>query len=125
MQPSDDSLDIAAERAKVCAVGIRLRANGQVDRGALAQRWLKLDPDELAEPALEPVSLHGTVLMLRHDDSDARMIERGSTYPDVEVRGPDSLPLSNDGQYVATPREPERTRKSEAVVRRQRISWAV
>ncbi len=125
MQPPDDDVDISSKLAKVGAVGVGLRADGDIDSGALAQHWLKLHAYELAEPALEPVSLHGGVLMLRHDDSDARMIERGSKYPDVEVRGPDSLPLSNDGQYVATPREPERTRKSEAVVRRLRISWAV
>lgn len=118
-------MDIAPDLSKSRLVGVTLRADRHVGGSVRAHRGQKLDTHELAKPALEPVSLDGGVLVLRHDDSNARMAERGSKYPDVEIPRPDSPPLSNDGQYVAAPREPKRTRITEAVVRRLRISSAV
>jgi hypothetical protein len=35
-------------------------------------------------------------MVSRHNDSDSWMVERGSENPDVEMDGPDSLPLSID-----------------------------
>jgi hypothetical protein len=57
----------------------------------------QLEARELSQAALESVPIDGRVLMTRHDDSDARKSERGSENPHVEVHGPNSLPLSNDG----------------------------
>jgi hypothetical protein len=61
------------------------------------------------------------VLMQGNDDPDAGKTKRGSEDPDVEVRGPNSLPLSNDGLYVGPPRQPVPARIAEAVVMRRRI----
>jgi hypothetical protein len=36
-------------------------------------------------------------MMAWYDDADAWMNKKGSENPDVEVRGPNSLPFSNDG----------------------------
>ena len=62
--------------------------------------------------------------MSRHDDPDTRRAKRGGDDPDVQVRGPNSLPLSNDGLYVGAPRQPVATRKFEAVVTRLRTCLA-
>jgi len=121
-------MDVAAKLAEAREVGVTLSADGEIGdrlRGQREQRGQQLDTHEFAKSAFEPVALHGGVLMLRHDHSDARMAKRGSKYPDVEIPRPDSPPLSNDGQYVAAPREPKRARITEAVVRRLRISWEV
>jgi hypothetical protein len=64
------------------------------------------------------------MLMARHNDSDARKTERGSMDPDIEIRGPDTLPLSNDCLYVDSPREAMLARKTEAVVTRLRTCLA-
>jgi hypothetical protein len=37
------------------------------------------------------------VLVKRHHDPNTRIVERGSEDAHIEVHGPDSLPLSNDG----------------------------
>lgn len=58
--------------------------------------------------------------MSRHDDPDARRAKRGGDYPDIEMRGPESLPLSNDGLYVEASRQPVATRKTKSVAMRLR-----
>jgi hypothetical protein len=60
----------------------------------------------------------------RNHDSNTRMRERGSEGSDIEVRGPNSLPLSNNGLQVAAPRQSVATRKSKARVRRLRTCLA-
>ena len=75
----------AARESRRRAAG-RARSDGQ-----------QLDAHELAQPALEPVAIDGRVLMTRNDDPHARKFERGSEDADIEMHGPNSLPLSNDG----------------------------
>ena len=58
--------------------------------------------------------------MTRNDDPHSRKCERGSEDADVEMHGPNSLPLSNDGLYVGAPRQSVATRKAKAVVTRLR-----
>jgi hypothetical protein len=60
------------------------------------------------------------VLVTRHDNPDSRRAERGSEDPDIEMCGPNSLPLSNDGLNVGTPRQLVATRKTKTVVRPRR-----
>jgi hypothetical protein len=56
---------------------------------------------QLTEPALEPIPGHGGVLESGDDEADPRLRayrtrERGSGSPDLEMRGPNALPLSRD-----------------------------
>jgi hypothetical protein len=112
--------NVGAERVERRVVCIVTRADRHVDGRALAQRGQEFDAHDFAQPALETVAIDGGVLMTRHHDPDARRAERGSEDPDIEMHGPDSLPLSNDGLYVRAPRQLVATRKSKAVVRRPR-----
>ena len=64
------------------------------------------------------------MLMTRHNDPDARKTEWGSVDPDIEIHGPDALPLSNDCLYVEAPRETMLARETEAVVTRLRTCLA-
>ena len=59
-----------------------------------------------------------------NDDANARMRERGSEGSDIEMHGPNSLPLSNDRLQVEAPRQPIATRKTEALIRRLRTCLA-
>lgn len=84
------------------------------------KRGQKLQPRQLAKPPLEAVAIHCGVLMSRNHETDPGMIERGSDGADVEVDGPDSLPLSDDGLQVGSPRQSIPTRKSKILVMRRR-----
>jgi hypothetical protein len=60
------------------------------------------------------------VLVSRHNDSNSATIERGSEHADVEMDGPNSLPLSDDGLKIEAPRQPIVTRKAKAAVKLRR-----
>jgi hypothetical protein len=64
------------------------------------------------------------MLVSRHDDANARNAERGSEDPDIEMYGPNSLPLSNDGLKILRARQPLATREPKAVVTRLRTCLA-
>jgi hypothetical protein len=113
-------LNVGAKRVDGRLVGLVACTNGDVERGELAQRGQQRDARDLAKPSLEPVAIDGGVLVTRHDDPDARRTKRGSTDPDIEVHGPNSLPLSNDSLNIEASRQPVAARKSEAVVTRLR-----
>jgi hypothetical protein len=112
--------NIGSKRFRSGRVRLVAGTDGDVDGGLNPKRWQKLEPDELAQPSLEPIAIYRGVLVPGHDDADARSAKRGSENPDVEVHGPNSLPLLNDGLYVRTSRESVSTRKSKAVARRLR-----
>jgi hypothetical protein len=90
----------------------------------LAQRGQELDTHEFAKATLESVSIDGRMTVARDHNPNARMRERGSEDPDIEVHGPKSLPLSNDGLQVGAPCQPVATRESKARVRRLRTCLA-
>jgi len=89
--------DVQPEPVERCGVGFSACANRDVDRRLTGERREQLRANELAKTTLETIAIHGGVVVAWDDDADARMNERGSEDPDVEVPGPDSLPLSNDG----------------------------
>jgi hypothetical protein len=79
--------------------GVRLApsANGDVDRRSYPKRRQQVHANELAKSALEHVPIDRRVRMEWDDDPDAGKSERGSENSRIEVHGPNSLPLSNDG----------------------------
>jgi hypothetical protein len=90
----------------------------------MGQHWQQLDADQLAKATLQSVSVHRGVMVAWNDNPNARMSERGSEGSDIEMRCPNSLPLSNNSLQVEAPRQPIATRKSEALVRRLRTCLA-
>ena len=88
--------NIGAQRVERGGVRFAARANDDVERRVRAQRGQQTETRELAQATLEPVAIDGGVLMARHDDPDTGKGERGSLDPDIEVCGPNALPLSND-----------------------------
>jgi hypothetical protein len=121
----DDGSDVGAKRIEHGSISFAAGSNGDVDSSRRSHYRQQLNARKLAEAALEPVSIHCRVLMTRNHDPDARNAERGSEDPDIEMNGPNSLPLSNDGLNIRTPRQPMPARKVEAVVRRPRTCLAV
>jgi hypothetical protein len=60
------------------------------------------------------------MLVFGHHNANPRSAERGSEDSDIEMHGPNSLPLSNDGLYLGAARQPVVTRKTEVLVTRLR-----
>ena len=99
-------------------VGIPLR----FDYGIEGPQGSKdLCPHDLPEPALETITRNGGVTVFRNDEPDTRMTQRGSEDSDLEMLGPNSLPLSPYLLNVRTLREPMAPREGEST-RRQR-TW--
>lgn len=49
--------------------------------------------DDLPESSLQPISLHDRATILRNNEAYARMREKGSNDPEVQMLSSDSLPL--------------------------------
>jgi hypothetical protein len=118
-------MHIGAQSVERGAVCLSARSNGEVHGRACSQRRQEVDANELAEPALEPVPIDGSVTVARNDDAHARMRERGSEYSDVEIHSPDSLPLLNGRFQISAPRHPKATREATPVVTRRRTCSAI
>lgn|SRR6185503_13272972 len=110
-------------------VSLASRTDGDVGRhtgrARRSKRGQQREARPFAQAALEPIPIDRAVLVSRDHDANARNAERGSEDSNVEMFGPNSLPLSNDGLNIRTPREPVLTRKVEAVVMRLRTCLAV
>jgi hypothetical protein len=88
---------ICAQRVRRRGICLAPCANGHVERRTRAQRGQQVQANELAKAALERVPIYHRMLMPRHDDPNTGKPERGSENSRIEVHGPNSLPLSNDG----------------------------
>jgi hypothetical protein len=119
-----DRHDVVSQRRKLGRIRFTPRANRDVRRRRLRENRQQLDAHELAKSPLEPIPVHGGLAVPGNDDTNARMSERGSEGSDIEMHGPNSLPLSNDRLQVEAPRQPVATRKSEALIRRLRTCLA-
>jgi hypothetical protein len=119
-----DRSDVGAQCVELGRVRLAACTNRNIGCLTRAQRRQQLDARELSQATFESVAIHCGMLVTRHDDPNARNAERGSEEPDIEIRGPDSFPLSNDSLYVEAPRQPMLSRKAEAVVTRLRTCLA-
>ena len=113
------SHELVDELGEAGAVGLGEGADDEVHRGEDGE---EMQADDLAEAALETVAVDGRRLVPRHDDADprARARQRGSDGPDLEVPGPDALPLSPDLLEIGVPRQPPAARKAPRLRRRRR-----
>ena len=91
---------ITTQRVDVGCIRLGARANRDVHRDAGAQYGKQIHAHELAKPALESIPIDGRLFVTRNHDPYSRKCERGSEDAHVEMRGPNSLPLTNDGLNV-------------------------
>jgi hypothetical protein len=95
-KPPLDRPNIGAERVDLGVIRLMARPNCDIDRRLNAKGGEELDTDHLAESTLQSIAIDCCVLIARYDDPDPRSAERGSEYTDVEMHGPNSLPLLDD-----------------------------
>ena len=114
------------ERRQICGW---LNAKNDVCRQSARQ---KVESGKLAKSPLQAVSRHSRLFVLRNDEANTHsaadrfrgftpdMHERGSCYPDLEVLGPNALPLSCNTLKLCTTRDACLPRKSKR--RRRRLT---
>jgi len=96
LRVSDHQLDVVTQSVHADFVRVWPRADCHVTRFHCAQSGQELETHELAKPSLHAIASNRAVLVSRNHDRDPCMTKRGSEDSDVEVRGPNPPPLSND-----------------------------
>ncbi len=82
-----------------------------------------VQPYDFAQATFHAVARDAVVGILGHDDPDPGMTQKGSDVPDLEIRGPESLPLQTNGVELSRTRQARRAREP-AVIRPRRTSTA-
>jgi len=106
---------ISPQLVEVSGVRVSTSADRDVEHEPGTKRGKQLGTHQLAQPTLEPVAIHRSMLMARNDDSNSRKCERGSEDTHIEVCGPNSLPLAKNGLYVEASRQSIATRKAKTL----------
>lgn len=68
-----------------------LDTNDHIHAGQMVQHSL---PYGFPQASFQAIPLHTAVTELRHNESHARMTQKGSDPPDLEVLCPDALPVT-------------------------------
>ena len=114
---------IGPERVERRRVGLTSHTDCDIDRRPHSKRRQELDADELAEAPFEAIPIDGVFPVTRNDDTHTGMRERGSEHTDVEVHGPDSLPLLDGRLQIGPARQPIAAREAVSAVMRRR-TWS-
>jgi hypothetical protein len=110
-------VDVGRKRFETCRV--RIWPNAQHGPHGEA-RWEHPQARQLAQLPFQAIASDGRMLEPGNDEANAhslpdtfRTCERGSGYPDLDVLGPNALPLSRDALNLRTPRYSCCSRKAE------------
>jgi hypothetical protein len=112
---------LISENIERCLIGSTLCFDYGIEG---LQSSKNLRPYDLPQPAFESIARNGCVAVLRNDESDTRMTQRGSENPDLEMLGPNTLPLSPYLLNVRALREPMAPREGKPPMRQRTSSGA-
>lgn len=79
-------------------------------------------PHDFPKPSLQAIPLHDGTLVLRNDDTDPRMTQKGSKEPNLEMLGSSPLPFAKNFLQIRPSRQPVPSRVG-SVLRRRR-TWS-
>ena len=107
--------DVGGKCIERGTVGIWSNAQDDVRRQI---SWEELEPRELSKSSFELIPCDGRVFESGHHETDPHSCsgwtrERGSGSPDLDMSGPDALPLSHDALDLRAPRNTRFPRKAE------------
>ena len=119
--PRPYRIDLRAQAVEWNVIGVGLCANQQV---APDNARKKPNPDQLAKTAAQTISIDGRVFVLRNDDAGSRPELRGSSVPDIQMRGLHLPPPSPHGLDIRFLREAPGARKTESATLRRTLSGA-
>jgi hypothetical protein len=89
----DSSLQFGTKHLERCLVGPRSGTDDEI--GSQGRHdWQDFHPYDLPKTPLEAITLHDRTAMLRHDDADSWMTQKGSEDPNLEMFGSSSLPFA-------------------------------
>jgi hypothetical protein len=113
-------LQLGAKHLERCLVGPRAGTYDQVGSQCRHERK-NLAPNDFPKSSLETIALHDGALVLRNDDADPWMMQKGSEDPNLEVFGSSSLPFAKDFLQIRPPSQSQPTGVG-SVLRRRR-TW--
>jgi hypothetical protein len=102
-------------------VGPRARANHKVDT-SLGKQRKNIAPCDFPKTSLQAIPLHNGMPVLRDNDADPWMTQKGSEDPNLEVFGSSSLPFTQNPLQIRSPRQPKPTGIGSAL--RRRRTWS-
>ncbi len=90
--PAHASGELSAQRLEGRGIGAGASPDDNISgRQDMGQ---DLATHDLAEPALQAITLNDRVTVLWNNDADSRMTQKGSEQPNLEVLGSGSLPFT-------------------------------
>ena len=113
-------LQLGAKHLERRLVGPRAGPNDQVGSQS-RHEWKNLAPYDFPKSSLETIALHDGALVLRNDDADPWMMQKGSEDPNLEVFGSSSLPFAKDFLQIRPPGQTQPTGVGSAL--RRRRTW--
>ena len=91
-------------------------------RGQVWNQRENITPHDFPKPSLQAIPLHDGTPMLRNDDTDPRMTQKGSEEPNLEVFGSSPLPFAKNFLQIRPSRQSVSPRVG-SVLRRRR-TWS-
>ena len=113
---TDERCDFVAELLPRLSVGGREGADDDV---VWPERWQHAHPNDLAQPAFQPIPGDAVLTVLGHNETDAGTQQRGSGDAELQTGRPHTLPLTSHSLEVRLSRETLVSRKTERLRRRR------
>ena len=110
-----------AQLGETCVIRRRKRAHDHVGG---VQRRKDVQSDNLPKPSLHSISFRRIVRKTGHDNAGPRLKQKGSDIPNLEVRGPESLPFLSYHCELRGAGQPPYSREPTAVRRRRTLTAA-
>ena len=118
----DSRLELDAELIEPRRIGTWTSPDDEI-RTEIRQEREDLASHQLPQATLQAVAFHDRMPVLRNDDANPWMTQKGSEEPNLEVFGSSSLPFAQDLLQIRPPGETQPPRVGGAL-RRRRTSLA-
>lgn len=100
----DSHLQLGTQHVEFSGIGTGTGSDDEI-RTELRQERENLASDQLPQAALQAIALHDRMPMLRNDDANPWMTQKGSEDPNLEVFGSSSLPFTQNLLQIRSPGE--------------------
>jgi hypothetical protein len=121
--PLETSSQLLTQGREWCFIRPRSRTDDEVDAD-IRNQWKNITPRDLPKAALQTVALHDGMPVLRNDDADPWMMQKGSEEPNFEMFGSSSLPFTQNFLQIRSPGQTTLTGIGSALRRRRTWSGA-
>ena len=121
--PLETSSQFLTQGREWCVIRPRSRADDEVDP-VLEEEWKDITARDFPKAPLQAIALHDGMPVLRDDDTDPGMMQKGSEEPNFEMFGSSSLPFAQNSLQIRSPCQSKPTGIGSALRRRRTWSGA-